>query len=907
MTGTAWHALGVEEVEARLETRAAGLTNGEAAARLTAHGPNALPEPPPARRWVVLVRQLKSPLIFILVLATGITVAIGEFLDAGVIAAVVVVNTIIGYIQERKAESSVRALMKLVSPHAKVIRGGQEWEVPSRELVPGDVVLLESGARVPADLRLLGTAALTVDESLLTGESLPARKSSAPVDDSALVADRSSMAYTGTIVVSGRGRGAVVATGSATELGATAEEMRAEERGRTPLQIRMDQFARVVGVAVAAGAAASFGFGLLLGESASDMFLLAVAVAVSAVPESLPVILTITLAVGVRRMARRNAVVRRLPAVETLGSTTVIGSDKTGTLTENRMTVEEVWCDGRTFSVPGAAADATPSTHHPLHRALEAAVLANEADLFESAEGAQARGDPTEVALLVAGDAFGVAHAEVRELYRPFAEIPFEPEQRYSASVRLRDGRAFTFVKGAPERVLEMCHAMAAGGGEVALDSAGVLEAARDMGARGLRVLAMASREEGAPPAGPEEVGEPHGLVFLGLAGMMDPPRAGVRDAIRGCQSAGVRVVMITGDHADTAQAIGSSLGILREGVPRDVAVVGGQELAAMSDDELTRRVGDAAVFARVAPAGKLRIVRALQRRGEVVAVTGDGVNDAPALKAADIGVAMGKSGTDVAREAADMVLADDNFVSVYAAVEEGRVVFENIRKVTFFLVSTGAAELTVILVSLALGWKIPLLPAQLLWLNLVTNGLLDVALAFEPGEKTVLDRPPRRRAEGIISSLLWQRTVLVGVVMAAGTLFMFHWENARGGTLAQAQAAALTTMVIFQVFHVGNCRSETLSVFQKSPFANRFLLVATLGSLGVHVAALYLPPLQHVLRIAPIFDAWTWLRMVVVAASVLVVTELHKLLTRRRRRAIPAGSTAPARAHRRRPRRRAA
>jgi Ca2+-transporting ATPase len=641
----------------------------------------------------------------------------------------------------------------------------------------------------------------------------------------------------------------------------------------------MDRFARVIGLVVAAGASLAFALGLSFGETASEMLLLAVAMAVSAVPESLPVILTITLAVGVRRMAKRNAILRRLPAVETLGSTTVIGSDKTGTLTENRMTVEEVWSEGRTFAMPPERQDARSESATPLHLTLLTGVLTNEAEAYQTPKGLETRGDPIEVALLVAAGQIGIEHEESRASYRTFAEIPFEPERQYSASIRTRNGLFVTFVKGAPERVLSMCHSMLTGEGNRDLDREPVLAAIRAMAAKGLRVLAMAYRETEGAPHGPDEIREPEALTFLGLVGMMDPPRHGVREAIGGCQAAGIRVVMITGDHAETARAIGEQLGIAEKGSP----VIAGHELLSMSDEDLEQRVREVSVFARVTPEGKLRIVRALQGHGEVVAVTGDGVNDAPALKAAEIGVAMGRSGTDVAREAADMVLADDNFVSIYAAVEEGRIVFDNIRKVTFFLISTGAAEVAAILVSLGAGWPIPFLPAQLLWLNLVTNGLLDVALAFEPGEKGVLDMPPRKKTEGIISRRLWERTALAGLVMAAGTLLTFHWELTESSSLVRAQTVALTTMVFFQMFHVGNCRSERLSLFQKSPFSNLFLFVSTTASFAVHLAALYFGPTQFVLRVEPLLEWETWFRMTAVAASILVAIEFHKLVRKQR------------------------
>jgi calcium-translocating P-type ATPase len=875
------HTLDAASAAGALGTGADGLSRDEARARLERDGPNQLPETPPTSPWIVLLHQFTSPLIYILLAAALVTLILEEYIDAGVIAAVLMLNAVIGFTQERRAEQSVRALMRLMAPRAHVVREGREWEIESRELVAGDVVLLESGARVPADLRLFSTTALRVDESLLTGESVPVTKTSSALEDERLpLADRTNMAYMGTVIASGRGRGYVAATAAHTELGSIAESIRAEGQTETPLQHRMRHFAHVIGIAVAVSAVAAFAIGVALGETAANMFMVAVALAVSAVPEGLPVVFTITLALAVRRMARRNAIVRRLPAVETLGSTTVIGSDKTGTLTENRMTVREVWAAGTTTEI-GSSAAGTADAAAPLGLTLLAGVLTNEAELYRQDDrpGAtiETQGDPTEAALLVSAAALGLEPASARAAYDSIAELPFEPERQYSASVRTKDGRHLLFVKGAPERLLDMSDTWQTGAGPAPVDRGAALQAAAGMAGRGLRVLAMAWRElPEAPDSG--VVPAPHGLTFLGLQGMLDPPRAGVREAIAGCQSAGMRVVMITGDHADTATAIGRQLGIAT-----DAPALTGVELQQLDDAALGARVAETAIYARVAPEHKLRVVQALRAAGEVVAVTGDGVNDAPALKAADIGIAMGRSGTDVAREAADMVLADDNFVSIHAAVEEGRVTFDNLRKVTFFLVSTGAAEVAMILVALGAGWPLPLVAAQILWLNLVTNGLQDVALAFEPGEPDVLQRPPRRRSEGVMSPLLWERTIVAGLVMAAGTLLLFRWELDHGSSITRAQTMALTVMVIFQAFHVGNCRSEYVSVFRRSPFSNPFLFVATAAAVLLHVGALYFGPAQFVLRVEPL-ELEAWPRIILVASTIIVAIEIHKLIRRRTR-----------------------
>ncbi|MCS6803109.1 MAG: HAD-IC family P-type ATPase [Chloroflexota bacterium] len=905
-----WHALPSEAVAELLSTSEHGLSPESVAARLARYGPNQLPEAPPPSDLELILHQFRSPLVLILMAAGVATIVLGKYVDTAVIAAVLVINATVGFIQERRAERAARALMRLLTPHARVVRNGQERDIESVDLVPGDVVLLESGMRVPADLRLTSTTALQIDESLLTGESIPVAKQAGVLAAEVPATDRTNLAYLGTIVVSGRGRGYVVATGERTQLGAIAASLRDTGTTANPLEIRLKRFSRVIGIAVGIAAAIAFVIGVLLGESPTDMFLVAVALAVASIPEGLPIAFTITLALGVQRMARRNAIIRRLPAVETLGSTTVIGSDKTGTLTENRMTVQQIWANGRHFQVAAGEnltgellADGipTPLVEQPtVAQLLITAILTNEAEVYRTHDGFATQGDPTEAALLVAAARLGLEPEQVRDRYDLLTDLPFEPERQYSASVRLHDGAAWLFVKGAPERILAMCDAQARDDGLAPLDLGEVHAALDAMAADGLRVLGFASVRLPHPPPTEMPLPELRGLHFLGLAGMMDPPRPGVREAIANCRDAGIRVIMITGDHAVTARAIGAQLGL----AGRDALVVTGTQLAAMSDAELDEVVRRASIFARVSPDQKLRIVQALRRRGEVVAVTGDGVNDAPALRAADIGIAMGKSGTDVAREASSMILADDNFVSIVAAVEEGRITFDNLRNVTFFLVSTGAATVLAILTALTLRWPIPFLPTQLIWLNVVTNGLQDVALAFEPGERGVLRRRPRPRTEGLLSRTLWERTIVAGIVMGIGTLAMFWWELNQSGSLTQAQTVALTTMVIFQMFQVGNSRSERLSVFQKSPFSNPFLFIATTAALLIHIAALYFPPTQFVLRVEPIsLDAW--LRIIPVAATIIVAMEIHKLIRRPRpdrpgsggRRFVPAavGSPGPA------------
>ncbi len=872
-------------VLAGLESGPDGLSTADAEARLRAWGPNAIEEERSVRRWAILLRQFRSPLIYILIFAAAVTLALAEYMDAAVICLVLVFNAVVGFFQEDRAQRSLEALRRLAQTRARVMRGGREREIDAAELVQGDVVLVEAGAKVPADCRILHATALEADESLLTGESAMVAKGSDPAEAEAQVADRHSMLHMGTVVTRGHARGVVTATGGASELGRVAGTVRRIGALQTPLQRRMGRFTRRVGLLALASAALGFVLGALHGEDLSELFRAMVALAVAGLPEGLPIVLTVTLAISVNRMARRGALVRRLPAVETLGSCTVIGSDKTGTLTQNKMAVERIFAAGERFEPSeggyataaelGAGATATPVPEgSPLELTLRVGALANEASLAEGEGESTASGDPTEVALLVSAARAGLYRDDLEERFPRWADIPFDSERRYSATFNRADGGNLIFVKGAPEQVLAMC-AEAAGGER--LEPKRVLEEAEAMAGEGLRVLAMAYRSFGAETPDDDVLREhPTELTFLGLQGMMDPPREEAREAVARCQKAGIRAVMITGDHAGTALAIAAKLGIAAAG---DRAVTG-RELDGCTEDELERLVEEVSVYARVSPEHKLQLVEALQRRGEVVAVTGDGVNDAPALKQADIGAAMGQSGTDVAKEAADMVITDDNFATIFAAVEEGRVAFDNVRKTTFFLRSGNVAAVFAVLFSLATGLALPFVAVQLLWLNLVTSGVQDMTLAFEPGEKHLIDRPPRSPKEGIISPLLWERTAIAAIVMAAGTLVMFHLHLDEG--LTEARTVALTTMVVFMALHVGNSRSETLSAFAKSPFSNRYLLIGTLGALAIHIAALYLPVTQFALDLEPI-SLRTWVEILAMSLSVIVAVELHKLFRRPR------------------------
>lgn len=877
-----WYQQEHQQTLDTLQSTETGLSSLEAQNRLAQYGLNKLADEEKISRLQILLHQFKSPLIYILLIAALVTLLLKEYIDSGVILAVVLLNAVIGYLQEFKAEESVRALKNLLVAKARVIRDGHEQEIPGTDLVPGDIVLLASGSRVPADLRLLHDIELRIDEAMLTGESLPADKTTAVLTETGLPpADQTNMAFMGTAVVNGRARGVVVATGARTILGTIAGEVRSIGQLKAPIQHKIEQFAHTIGLLVLGAAGLLFMIGLLLGETVKTMFMVAVAAAVATIPEGLPIVVTIAMAVGVARMAKHNAIIRKLPAVETLGSTTVICSDKTGTLTRNEMTVTNLYDGRQQYQISGTGYEpegqvllngtaVTAASIPELALLQRIGLLCNESDVYEEEGRYKVDGDPTEGALITAAMKAGLQPELEKEQYGQLAMIPFESERGYMAMLHQAGEQRLILLKGAPEQVLEMCATSPQ-------QLAEITRVATAFAAQGMRVLAFAWKE-----AAPDQDALGHhdtasGLTFAGLQGMIDPPRPEAIEAIEGCKKAGIRVVMITGDHAVTAQAIGRQLGIIDQGD----AVLTGRELEAMDDDALFEKVRSVSVFARVAPDHKLRITRQLIRHGQVVAMTGDGVNDAPALKAAHIGVAMGITGTDVAKEASDMVLTDDNFASIFSAVREGRIVFDNLRKVTFFLLPTGIASIISIIITMIMGMPIPYLPAQLLWINLVTNGLQDVAMAFEPGEKGILKRPPRNPLEGIMSRLLIQRTVLVGMVIALGVAWNYTTALQESNTLENARTVAVTTMVFFQFFQAWNSRSEYDSIFRINPLGNPFLFYSMIAAVLAQLAFIYAPPLQWVFRTVPL-TATEWVRVLAVAASVLVVVELDKWLRRR-------------------------
>lgn len=943
-----WFQLGADEALDALGARREGLNSSEVESRLERYGPNSIRSERKVSPWAVLLHQFMSPLVYVLIAAFVVTLSIQSWGDAIVIAIVLIVNGTIGFVQEYRAETAVQSLMKMVSPKARVRRDGRARQVDGDRLVPGDCVLLDEGDMVPADLRLLESSSLQVNESALTGESVPVSKTDGAMseaEENLPPADQNNMAFMGTAVTAGRAEGVVVATGRRTQLGQIAKDVREAGEIKTPLQRRMDRLAKWIAAVILVVAVFAFGVGLWMGRPMEQMFLLAVSLSVAAIPAGLPVVMTVALAIGVRRMARQHAVIRHLPAVETLGSTTTILSDKTGTLTQNRMTVTRVVAVDEAYEVTGdspgadgelrkgdqrvASEEGTPlfeallvgllnnSAEPPEPRAADAgegrgsgAAEAERGDQGESGsegedarqrESFQQRGDPMELALLVSATKAGLNRKEQQKRFPQTGEVPFQTERRFSATIHeVPEGEEgpLVLVKGAPEVILEMSsRRRTTEGGSSELDRGHFERLHDDLASRGLRVLAMAVGR-GRDAAESIRGEHPQGMTFVGMQGLMDPPRPEAIEAVDNCHRAGIRVIMVTGDHARTAAAIAHQVHIdqpvgraaddSRQAASGEnlAEVTNGQQLAELADpdlDEVLRRVN---VYARTRPAQKLRIVNRLKSQNQIVAVTGDGVNDAPALKSAHLGAAMGQTGTDVAKEASDMVITDDNFASVYAAVEQGRTAFRNIRMATFFLLSTGAADVIIILTALAIRWDLPLLPAQILWCNVVTNGIADVALGFETGEQALYRRRPRSPDEGVLDYMLLERLVVVGIWLAIGTLGVFWWVNFyRGESLDLARVAALTTLVLFQKVHVFNCRSEDVSIFKKNPLENKVLVIGVLASLGVHIAALYIPWTQRLLHFEPL--SWQiWLISIAVASTAIVVNELHKWLRPRKQSA---------------------
>jgi len=877
------HDLPVHEVLLLLGTdTTAGLSTEEAARRMERFGRNELPSAAGAPWWLRLLRQMHNPLIYVLLAAALVTFLLGEYVDTSVILGVVVVNTVVGYIQESKAEAALDALRSMVHTEARVVRDGLHVQLHSELLVPGDLVLVEAGDKVPADLRLVAEWELEVDESALTGESVPVAKDEVLLPEATPVADRRNMVYSGTLATRGTGTGVVVATGGETELGEIHRLVGAATSLATPLTRKLAGFSRLLTVVIIGLAAVAFAVGVARGEPAAHMFTAAVALAVGAIPEGLPAAVTVTLAIGVSRMARRRAVIRRLPAVETLGGATVVCTDKTGTLTENRMTVEQVWTPSRLVRV-GPTDPIDPDAVHAdaaLHWSLLAGAACNDARAGEDG----LVGDPTETALLVVAERYGVdPHALPRT-----GTLPFSSERRFMATTHHDPDADVLLAKGGAERVLGLCtDQLRPDGTTEPVDEARVHEAVHRMAAGGMRVLATAMATGRRPEDldDLEDDGDPR-LTLTGLLAMHDPPRSTAAASVQTCRDAGLAVKMITGDHAATARAIAGQVGLLPGGDPapggRDALVLTGADLDALDDEQMPDAVERAVVFARVSPEQKLRLVEALQSRGHVVAMTGDGVNDAPALKQADIGIAMGLGGTEVAKEAGDMVLTDDDFATIEAAVEEGRGVFDNLIKFIVWTLPTNMGEAAVILVAILLGASLPILPTQILWINMTTAVLLGLTLAWEPKEPGIMQRPPRDPRQSLLTRELVVRTLLLSALLVAGSWWVFQEELALGSSAEVSRTAALNVFVAVETIYLFSCRSLTRSAWRLGFFSNRWLLVGVAVQWAAQMAITYLAVMNELFGTAPL-DAESWGRILLVALAAAVVVAVDKRRTRGR------------------------
>ena len=886
-----WHALSAPDTLARLDASRAGLTPDAVETRRAEFGANQLPPPRRDPAWQRLLLQFHNVLIYVLLAAGVVTALLGHWLDSGVIFGVVVINALIGFIQEGRAEEALDAIRDMLSPRATVTRAGMRQEIDAAELVPGDIVHLASGDRVPADLRLVELKNLQVTEAALTGESLAVAKRVEPVAADAALGDRASMAWSGTLVVSGQGTGVVVAVGSATELGRISTLLASVEKLTTPLLKLMARFGQVLAGAILALSAAMFAFGVWVrGYPASEMFLAAVGLAVAAIPEGLPAIMSITLAIGVTRMAHRNAIIRRLPAVETLGAVSVICSDKTGTLTKNEMTVQTVIAADGLFEVTGSgyapeggfARDGAPlaaDTVPLLQEIAVAAALCNDAQLHETDSGWELAGDPTEGALVTLALKAGLDLEQTRAELPRSDVIPFESEHRFMATLHFgHEGAGSIFLKGAPERVLTLCETARSGAGDVALDPADWHARMEAAAGKGMRLLALAVRHETTPTLNFSDI-EEGGFTLLAVLGLADPPREEAIRAVATCRAAGIRVKMITGDHGSTARAIGGQLG-LGEGAARAVT---GAEIEGYDDAQLREVVAETDIFARASPEHKLRLVEALQSLGAVTAMTGDGVNDAPALRRADVGVAMGKKGTEAAKEAAEMVLADDNFASIAHAVEEGRTVYGNLKKAIVFILPTNLAQAGMVLIAILLGLTLPITPVQILWVNMVTAVTLALALAFERPEPEIMCQPPRDPKEPLLTRFMLWRVVFVSVFLVAGALGLFLWELERGVPLDVARTAAINALVMGEVFYLFNCRRLIAPVIGWSAFFDNRAVLGAIGILLVLQGLFtYLPTLQALFATSPL-DIAAWLRIVAFGFIVYGVVEIEKAVIRRR------------------------
>jgi magnesium-transporting ATPase (P-type) len=891
-----WHAVSADDALRTLGSARQGLGAEEAAERLAAYGPNRLPSPPPPSRLRRLALQFHNLLIYILLAAGALTLLLGHWIDAGVIFGVVVVNALIGYVQEGKAEDAMAAIRAMLSPHATVLRDGHYAELDAAGIVAGDVVLLQAGDRVPSDVRLLSAHRLRIDESALTGESVPVDKQSAALPEQMALAERRNMAYSGTLVVNGQGLGVVVAVGSDTEIGRINVLLAGVETLTTPLLRQIAGFSRTLTGLILALAVFTVAVGVgLRGESLEEMFLAAVALAVAAIPEGLPAIITITLAIGVRRMAARNVIIRRLPAVETLGAVSVVCTDKTGTLTRNEMTVVDAVTAADRYAFGGvgyapiggiecetaeAGNGAVQPTETPdLVELMRAGLLCNEGDIVQQGEDWLAVGDPMDAALVALARKGGLDPVYEREAWPRVDAVPFESERQFMATLHHdHSGHAFVVLKGAPERILARCHAQRAHGEDVALEAGEWHTRLDALAAQGQRVLAVAYKVLETPPETLELDELEGGFSLLGLLGFIDPPREEAGAAVAAAQAAGIRVKMITGDHATTAAAIGASLGL--SGARR---VLTGPEIDGLDVAQLRQAVHDSGVIARAAPEHKLRLIEALQAEGQTVAMTGDGVNDAPALKRADVGVAMGRKGTEAAKEAAEIVVTDDNFASIVAGVEEGRTAYDNIRKAILFILPTNGAEALVVIAAILSGTALPITPVQILWINMITAVTLALALAFEPPETAVMRRRPRAPQTPLLSRFLLWRITLVSLILLGAVDFVFFWLLQQGADVDTARTAAVNMLVLGEAAYLLNTRYLSASTANRDGLlGNRWALLAIALVLFFQILLTYAPPMQLLFATTPL-HAGTWLLLVVFAVALYGLIEVEKMVVRRR------------------------
>lgn len=883
-----WHAIEADEVLKRIESTNEGLSGDEAKRRLEKTGPNSLEVEEGVSPLRLLLRQVHNPLIYLLAGAAVLSLVVGHRVDAAVIAGVIILNSLLGFFQEWRAEGALEALREMAAPHARVLRAGMRTDIEADEVVPGDILVLETGDRVAADARLISCDDLRLDESALTGESQPVAKDPVPVDEDTPMADRKNMVWMSTSVTGGRGRAVVVETGMQTQMGRIAGKVRTTSRESTPLQKRMHKLSIVLGIAGVTLAAGVFGLGIMRGHELVEMLMFSVAVAVSAIPEGLPAVISVTLALGVRRMAERNAIIRRMPAVETLGSTTVICSDKTGTITKNQMTVRILWAGGQTFDTSGegyqpegkiryAGGEKISELPESLERLLRIGVLCNNANLKEENGQWRVDGNPSEGALLVAAIKAGIDIEQMRKDNERIAEIPFSSDTKYMATLHPdKSGeRTILYVKGAPERIIEFCSHVLKDDQPEELNEELRNEIAvknEEFASNALRVMAGAYREMPQGQRKLEQSDVEGSLILAGLWGMIDPPREESIEAVREAKEAGIHPVMITGDHAVTALAIARQVGIAEDG-----KALTGKEIDGMEKIGLATAALESGVFARVTPAHKLKIMEALKEQGHIVAMTGDGVNDAPALKGADIGVAMGRSGTEVAKEAADMILTDDNFATIVHAVEEGRVIYSNLRRVVFFLLATNLGEILTLTAALVLGLDLPLTAVMILWINLITDGACTVPLGVEPRHADVLKYSPRDPKEFIIDGRMVLRMILLTPIMAAGTLGLF-WNAQQNGELDYARTVAFVTLAAFQWFQAFNARSDHQSVFSVGLFSNRWVLLGVGVAIVLQFGAVHTSFGQLIFGTTSLL--WIdWLLIVLVSSSIWVADEILKML----------------------------